>query len=1262
MLGRRSQHNTQKRTQRQGIRIFQANTGRSSESHDTALALAAKHAFEVVLIQEPHTAIFDNGSVCRIRSHQSYLPFTPVTHWSNTSERPRVATYVLASSRLTTEQITTFKSRDLLVVRVCGITTVNVYREPHQDHALDLLVGWTPPARCFVAGDFNALHPLWQEGSGRDKGWKIAEWATSHDLELLNPPNTPTRGPNTLDLAFSNIPGADTTVEDHLTTASDHSTLASTLPADRITNSPSRRIIVHKDQQQTFCIFIAERANQLERPTNPTNEDLDFVAEQLTGLINAAIRVAGKAPPGPTLKQETWWTEDCDRARTAWHYARRHATDGADDELAEYLHKDFRRTIRKARRDRTRGFFDQITKPEDIYKVTRWLRPSTSFQPPPLQVGDEVFESQHDRAYALRQATLERKTAADDIASPWEALVTPERTLELTTEITFEQAKWAATCTGNTSPGVDNVTVDLLKACWPAIGDTVRWLYESCLQQGHHPRSFKEAEVVMIPKPKKRDLATPRAWRPISLLSCLAKGLERLLARRIATAVEARVLHQNQFGALPRRSAVDLASCVTHDLEIALAEGKVATIVTADIQGAFDAALSGRLVVALRQQGWPRQVIKFVQSFMTDRQARVRLQDTTTEMAPLSCGLPQGSPLSPVLFLLYTEGIYRILGSGTKAAAQAEGLDTKGLKGLSFTPPASRFGYADDTLMLRTGRNLFESAALAQQDLDDLIEWGNQNGVTFDPAKTEVMHFSRQQDHGLNPPILHDMQEKAAGKKLRWLGIWFDRYLSFQPHIQEWAISANRVTGLLRNFTKTRAGPYPAAARRGILACCLPTLTYGSEVWYRGTKKPATADKGTRTSFSATTQITVNHAKATIHKAIRTILPVWRTTPIPILHLEAAIPPIKQILEGIRRRSAARLASLDSYHPLVSRAMSRPPRRHCALRLQTLPGFVPAGCPRPRLLLGQPPRKNQQLPKEEAAATFRQWHSSLPKEDLVVFSDGSRSQNGEIGYGFVLCEAADLYSKRPIASLAARLGDAEVFDAEAAGALAGLEAALSIPGTHTVHVCLDNTAALAGLLGAPSDSSQHIFLRFQHLSQGRDVYPRWCPGHMGIPGNEAADAQAKRGCLLPRPPRAQPSLAFVRREARQWAETNFAHWWSLHRHPSYERWEIKPTLKAPQTLYNTRSDLHRLLAIRSGHGDFADYHEKWQHDLAELHCSCGRRKVPTHPLYCRKVQVSQRLRLSPGAAAQVPLLVGKQHKRLLRFLKETDFYTKICPR
>lgn len=147
----------------------------------------------------------------------------------------------------------------------------------------------------------------------------------------------------------------------------------------------------------------------------------------------------------------------------------------------------------------------------------------------------------------------------------------------------------------------------------------------------------------MIPKTGKTDQTSPRSWRPIALLSCIGKGLERTVARRIAwTAMTHKILSPQHGGALPKRSAADLTAAFTHDTEAAWIHRKHVTMVTLDVQGAFDALLKNRLLHRMAQQGWPQRTIHFVDSFLTDRRVQVRLGQVTTPSYPVACGIPQG--------------------------------------------------------------------------------------------------------------------------------------------------------------------------------------------------------------------------------------------------------------------------------------------------------------------------------------------------------------------------------------------------------------------------------------------------------------------------------------------------------------------------------------------------------------------------------------------------------------------------------------------
>ena len=177
------------------------------------------------------------------------------------------------------------------------------------------------------------------------------------------------------------------------------------------------------------------------------------------------------------------------------------------------------------------------------------------------------------------------------------------------------------------------------------------------------------------------------------------------------------VVGQQQFGALPKRSATDLVSCVVHDIEEANSQGWAATFVTLDVQGAFDAVLHNRLVRRMQEQGWPESILKWTSSFLANRMVQVRYSGGVTAKRELVCGVPQGSPISPLLFLLYMAELMR---SGT---------------------PGLRFSYADDIGILGFGRTIGESAAAAQDEVNNLLDWARNNAVAFDTDKSEVAQF-----------------------------------------------------------------------------------------------------------------------------------------------------------------------------------------------------------------------------------------------------------------------------------------------------------------------------------------------------------------------------------------------------------------------------------------------------------------------------------------------------------------------------------------
>ncbi|XP_044720088.1 reverse transcriptase (RNA-dependent DNA polymerase) domain-containing protein [Hirsutella rhossiliensis] len=867
------------------------NVGKIPPAHDTALALADSERYDIILLQEPWTGLKDGR--CLTKTHPAYDTFSPVTDWDGRDTRPRVMTYVRRSAGLVADQ----------------------KRPPDYDAALEILLGWCATDKCLVSGDFNAKHPSWQAGRQEHRGEDIAFWAMDNRLSLLNAVDVPTnaRG-STIDLAFSNIPLAD---------ASSPSTL------------PLCKIRLNSDEELKRFVELVEAGAAFIPTTTSTPSELDNFASALVDLLGCAARAAGR-PVRKMTHGARWWNEECAKAAANYRAWRRVYPLGFDREV-QLAKRELHNAVRRAKRLYWRDLIDSFADGDSVFRAVRWLKSSGPCQAPPASRRPSVRDAAGE-SHRLAASNLERRTASDDIPDPW------------------IPARDATLRTGNTSPGSDNITVRMLRAVWHAIGSLVHQLYQGCLTIGHHPKPFREAEVVMIAKLGRRDLSTPRAWRPISLLSCLGKGLERLIARRLAWgSIHFGVLHPQQAGALPKRSAVDLVAALVHDIEEAFARKQVATLVTLDIQGAFDTVICNRLVLRLREQGWPSNLARWAGSFMQDRSARIRYQDIVTDSSPSSAG---------------------------------------------------RFGYADDTAILC------------------LLSWGAANGISFDPDKTEVMHFSRTKPKTA-PPVLHGEFEKRPDRAMRWLGVWLDSSLSFKTHVEKWTAKAQAVAFHLRRLTNTKHGPLPSAMRRAVCACVIPVLLYAAEAWYPGPKSPRWT-KPSKEGPSGIGNLVKKMSKA-LYTSLRAILPVWRTTPTNVLHTRREYRPFLYSSKGVGR-PLLRALKLSTK---LTRSSSA--RRDQKLPLRRADEML-SSCPRPALLqrgfAEEQTAPLQSASKHETAKKFRDWLQALSPRTLVVYSDGSRSEEGHIGYGYAVHRDGST-----VLSGKGRLGTAEVFDAEAKGAL-----------------------------------------------------------------------------------------------------------------------------------------------------------------------------------------------------------------------------------
>ena len=126
-----------------------------------------------------------------------------------------------------------------------------------------------------------------------------------------------------------------------------------------------------------------------------------------------------------------------------------------------------------------------------------------------------------------------RRPQIDDLQHPWDYPIVPRRRIPHGGPVLRDEVRARTIGVTSTAPGGDNISVPLMQLVWDEIEVLVTELFNACLSIGHHPAPFRKGDVIMIDKHSK-DLTTPAGYRPIQLLCVLGKGLERLIARRMA--------------------------------------------------------------------------------------------------------------------------------------------------------------------------------------------------------------------------------------------------------------------------------------------------------------------------------------------------------------------------------------------------------------------------------------------------------------------------------------------------------------------------------------------------------------------------------------------------------------------------------------------------------------------------------------------------------------------------------------------------------
>ena len=359
----------------------------------------------------------------------------------------------------------------------------------------------------------------------------------------------------------------------------------------------------------------------------------------------------------------------------------------------------------------------------------------------------------------------------------------------------------------NKACGPDNIHPRMMKELVSFISLPIAILLNRTMQEGVIPRDWKRAFVSAIFKKGSKSIA--ENYRPISLTSLVCKLMETFIKNAImAHLVSNSLLSSKQFGFTGGRSTVTqmlnyLDKCIEK-----IVAGKVVDCIYLDFAKAFDTVPHKRLLNKLKAYGISGELLNWIKAFLSDRTQTVKVNGVSSETDPVISGIPQGSVLGPILFIIFINDILDNV--------QSEG-----------------FLFADDTKVFRSVGSKADAEAL-QADIDTLEEWSNTWLLRFNPKKCHVLSLGRIED------TMYTMRYKVYDKEMEHvfdekdLGVTVDSQLTFEDHIASKVRIANAMVGLIR-----RSFSYLSCYlfRKLYLAFVRPHLEYAQVVWAPHSRK-----------------------------------------------------------------------------------------------------------------------------------------------------------------------------------------------------------------------------------------------------------------------------------------------------------------------------------------------------------------------------------------------------------------------------------------
>ncbi|MCU7801126.1 MAG: hypothetical protein KZQ70_13560, partial [gamma proteobacterium symbiont of Lucinoma myriamae] len=817
--------------------------------------------------------------------------------------------------------------------------------------------------------------------------------------------------------------------------------------------------------------------------------------ESFTSILHAiAEESIPKTSTKPKKTRKPWFNDECkvavkERKGALKQFNNRPTQDNLNN--FRIFRAKARRTIKESKRKSWKQYVSKLNSRSSIKKVWNMVRKiqgkGKSSSLGHLNVGNSKITSKKDISNILAD-TISKNSSSTNYSNTFKKTKNEKEKRKLNfssqntenynqifsmIELTDALAK-----AHDSSAGPDDIHYQLLKHLPSSSLSILLNIFNQIWETGNVPKSWKEAIIIPIPKPGK-DNTDPNNYRPIALTSCICKTLERMINERLIWYLELNnIITEFQSGFRKQRSTNDHLVRLETFIREAFIKKEHLVAVFFDMEKAYDTTWKYGIMNDIHEIGLKGRLPMFIQNFLSHRDFKVRVGSTLSEAHEQEQGVPQGSILSVTLFSLKINNIVKCLNDGVDCSL-----------------------YVDDFLICYRSKNMHTIERQLQQNLNRIQKWATENGFKFSKSKTVCMHFCQLRKMHDDPVLTLDGTRIPVVEENKFLGVIFDKKLSFLPHIKQLKAKCQKAMNLLRVVAHTDWG-----ADRKVLLNLYRTLIrskldYGSIIYGSARK-------------SYLEMLDPIH-----HQGLRLALGAFRTSPSASLLVEANEPSLQDRRTKLALQYSLKLKSNPSnptyqsvFRPRFKMLFENKPNAIPTFGLRISPileatdinltkiqnhalsDIPPWTLKQPTVLFSLHEDQKNHIDPSIFRSKFQELKSHYT-DHVSIYTDGSKD-GAKVA---AACVVNNHLFKH-------RLPDnASIFSAEIKAIELALDYIAEVNSKNFI-IFSDSLSVLLSINNRRLDNPliQNILVKHHQLNCQKSIVFCWLPSHVGIKGNEKA--------------------------------------------------------------------------------------------------------------------------------------------------------------